>query len=152
MRRRERVLESSLREADVSLVTSSDAMREVLDLVQRVGDSDATVLITGENGSGKGVVARAVHASSPRAERPLVTVDMGTLSGGLVEAELFGHERGAFTDAKGERIGRFEMADGGTLFLDEVANCPLEQQSKLLRVLETGEYERLGSSVTRRAD
>ena len=117
-----------------------------------MGPSNTNVLITGENGSGKGLVARALHASSLRANQPLVSVNMGGLSEGVFDSELFGHVRGAFTDAKTDRVGRFEMAEGGTLFLDEVANIPLAQQAKLLRVLETGEYERVGSSKTRRAD
>jgi DNA-binding NtrC family response regulator len=110
------------------------------------------VLITGENGTGKGLVARAVHAVSARAPKPLVIVNMGGLSEGVFESELFGHVRGAFTDAKTDRVGRFELADGGTLFLDEIANVPLSQQNKLLRVLETGEFERVGSSKTHRAN
>ena len=135
-----------------ALIAQSTPMRPVLDLVARVGPSDATVLITGENGTGKGVIATALHAASPRAGRPLVSVNMGGLSESLFESELFGHVRGAFTDAKSDRIGRFEMAEGGTLFLDEIANVPLPQQAKLLRVLETRSYERLGSSRTQQAD
>jgi DNA-binding NtrC family response regulator len=110
------------------------------------------VLITGENGTGKGVAARALHAVSTRAAHPLATVNMGGLSEGLFESELFGHVKGAFTDAKADRVGRFELADRGTLFLDEIANLTLPQQARLLRVLETGEFERVGSSRTRRAD
>src|SRR5262249_52453138 len=124
----------------------------VLALIERVGPADANVLVTGENGTGKGAVAQALHAVSSRAARPLVTVNAGGLSESLFESELFGHERGAFTDAKTERVGRFELADGGTLFLDEIANVPLALQPKLLRVLETGEFERVGSSRTRRSD
>jgi DNA-binding NtrC family response regulator len=135
-----------------SLVAQSPEMRPVIELVERVGPSEANVLITGENGTGKGVVARAIHAVSPRAGRPLVTVNTGGLSETVFESELFGHVRGAFTDAKSDRVGRFELADGGTLFLDEIANISLSQQAKLLRVLETGEFERVGSSRTRRAD
>ena len=127
-------------------------MRPVLELIARVGPSDANVLITGENGTGKGMVAQALHAVSPRADRPLVTVNAGGLSEGVFESELFGHVKGAFTDAKADRVGRFELADGGTLFLDEIANVPLTLQAKLLRVLETGEFERVGSSRTRRVD
>jgi DNA-binding NtrC family response regulator len=134
------------------LLGDAPGMRQVLDLIERIGPSDANVLITGENGTGKGVVARLLHAASLRADKPLVTVDMGALSDNLIESELFGHVRGAFTDARSDREGRFEVADGGTLFLDEIGNLPLGQQSKLLRVLETGEFEPVGSSKTRRAD
>ncbi len=135
-----------------SVIAESPGMLSVLDVVARVGPSNAHVLITGENGSGKGVIAQALHAASGRSGRPMVTVNAGGLSEGIFESELFGHIRGAFTDAKVDRVGRFELADGGTLFLDEIANVPLNLQSKLLRVLETGEFERVGSSKTRRAD
>ncbi len=134
------------------LIADSEAMRPALELVRRVGPSDAGVLITGENGTGKEVIARTLHALSARAPKPMVTVNAGALSEGTFESELFGHVRGAFTDAKTDRVGRFELADGGTLFLDEIANVPLNLQPKLLRVLETGEFERVGSSQTRRAD
>jgi DNA-binding NtrC family response regulator len=134
------------------LVAQSPEMRPILELIERVGPSEANVLITGENGTGKGVVARALHAVSARASRPLVTVNTGGLSETIFESELFGHVRGAFTDAKADRVGRFELADGGTLFLDEIANITLPQQARLLRVLETGEFERVGSSKTRRAN
>ncbi len=134
------------------LVARAASMQPVLDIVARVGPSDANVLITGENGSGKGTVARALHAASARSARPLVTVNAGGLSEGIFESELFGHVKGAFTDAKADRVGRFELAEGGTLFLDEIANVPLNLQTKLLRVLETGEFERVGSSRTRRVN
>jgi len=134
------------------LIAGSAAMQPLLQLIERVGPSDANVLVTGENGSGKGTVALALHARSARATKPLITVNAGGLSEGVFESELFGHVRGAFTDAKADRVGRFEMADGGTLFLDEIANVPLSLQPKLLRVLETGEFERVGSSMTRRVD
>jgi DNA-binding NtrC family response regulator len=134
------------------LIAESPAMRPALELIERVGPSDANVLITGENGTGKGVIARALHAASPRAGKPLVMVNMGGFAEGVFESELFGHVKGAFTDAKADRQGRFELADGGTLFLDEIANVPMNQQTKLLRVLETGEFERVGSSKSRRAD
>jgi len=134
-----------------SLIADSPAMAPVLQVIARVGPSEANVLITGEHGSGKGVVAQALHAVSPRARRPLVTVNTGGLSESLFESELFGHVKGAYTDAKSDRVGRFELADGGTLFLDEIANVPLSQQARLLRVLETGEFERVGSSRTRQA-
>jgi len=107
------------------------------------------VLVTGENGTGKGTVAQAIHSVSGRAGKGLVTVNAGGLSEGVFESELFGHVKGAFTDAKTDRVGRFELADGGTLFLDEIANVPLNLQPKLLRVLETGDFERVGSSRTR---
>jgi DNA-binding NtrC family response regulator len=135
-----------------NLVAASPAMRPVLELIARVGPSEANVLVTGENGTGKGVVAAALHAASPRASRPMVTVNAGGLSEGVFESELFGHVKGAFTDARTDRVGRFELADGGTLFLDEIANVALPQQVKLLRVLETGEYERVGSSKTRKVN
>ncbi|HEX8476058.1 MAG TPA: sigma-54 dependent transcriptional regulator [Pyrinomonadaceae bacterium] len=134
------------------MIAESPAMQPVLELVARIAPSDANVLITGENGTGKGVVARALHALSLRAAKPLVTVNAGALSEGVFESELFGHVKGAFTDAKTDRVGRFELADRGTLFLDEIANVPLTLQTKLLRVVETGEFERVGSSQTRRAD
>src|SRR5688572_4496194 len=134
------------------LLAESAAMRPVLDIIARVGPSDANVLITGENGTGKGLVAQALHAVSPRANRPMVTVNAGGMAEGVFESELFGHMKGAFTDAKVDRVGRFELADGSTLFLDEIANVPLNQQAKLLRVIETGEFERLGSSKTRKVN
>jgi DNA-binding NtrC family response regulator len=135
-----------------SVIAESPGMRSILDVISRVGPSNAHVLITGENGSGKGVIAQALHAASERAGRAMVTVNAGGLSEGIFESELFGHIRGAFTDAKADRVGRFELADGGTLFLDEIANVPLNLQAKLLRVLETGDFERVGSSKTRRVD
>ena len=134
------------------LIADSAAMQPVLQIIARVGPSDANVLITGENGTGKGVVAQALHAVSSRTNRPMVTINAGGVSEGVFESELFGHVKGAFTDAKQDRVGRFELADGSSLFLDEIANVPLSQQQKLLRVLETGEFERLGSSRTRKAD
>ncbi|HEX5733149.1 MAG TPA: sigma-54 dependent transcriptional regulator [Blastocatellia bacterium] len=134
------------------LIAESPAMQPVLEIISRVGPSEANVLITGENGTGKGVVAQTLHAVSDRASKPLVTVNLGGLSEGVFESELFGHVKGAFTDAKTDRVGRFEMAEGGTLFLDEIANLPHKHQPKLLRVLETGEFERVGSSKTHRAN
>ncbi|MDT7688149.1 MAG: hypothetical protein QOE46_908 [Acidobacteriota bacterium] len=134
------------------LIAESAAMQPVLELMQHVGPSDANVLITGENGTGKEVVARTLHALSHRASKTLVAVNAGALAEGTFESELFGHVRGAFTDAKSDRVGRFELADGGTLFLDEIANVPLNLQPKLLRVIETGEFERVGSSQTRRVN
>jgi DNA-binding NtrC family response regulator len=137
---------------DPTLIAESPGMLPVMELIARVGPSEANILVTGENGTGKGVVARALHAVSARCEIPMVTVNTGGLSEAVFESELFGHVRGAFTDAKTDRVGRFELADGGTLFLDEIANISLAQQAKLLRVLETGEFERLGSSKTRTAN
>ena len=134
------------------LIAESEAMQPVLDLLRHVGPSDANVLITGENGTGKEIVARTLHALSNRASKSMVAVNAGALAEGTFESELFGHVRGAYTDAKTDRVGRFELADGGTLFLDEIANVPVNLQPKLLRVLETGEYERVGSSQTRRVD
>jgi DNA-binding NtrC family response regulator len=131
-----------------TLIAQSAAMRPVLDMIARVGPSDANVLITGENGTGKGLVAQALHAVSARAGKPIISVNMGGLPEGVFESELFGHVRGAFTDAKADRAGRFELADGGTLFLDEIGNIPLSQQAKILRTIETGEFERVGSSRT----
>src|SRR3954465_1981185 len=135
-----------------TFIAESRAMRPLLELISRVGPSDANILITGEHGTGKEVVAKTLHALSARASKPLVTVNTGALSEGTFESEVFGHVKGAFTDARTDRIGRFELADGGTLFLDEIANVPIKQQAKLLRVLETGEMERVGSSKTKKVD
>ncbi|MGH8158429.1 MAG: sigma-54-dependent transcriptional regulator [Rhodanobacter sp.] len=133
-------------------MAESPAMRRVLALVERIAPSDANVLVLGENGTGKGVIAQYLHQRSARAARSLVKVNMGGIAESVFESEMFGHVRGAYTDAKSERIGRFELADGGTLFLDEVGNVPASQQPKLLRVLEDGEFERLGSSRTQSVD
>ena len=135
-----------------TLIAESAAMRPVQELIARVGPSDANVLITGEHGTGKEVVARTLHSISTRAAKPMVTVNMGGLAEGVLESELFGHVKGAFTDARADRVGRFELADGGTLFLDEIANMPMGQQARLLRVIESGEFERVGSSKTRRVN
>ncbi len=134
------------------MIAEAPAMLPVLQMIARVGPSDASVLITGESGVGKGLIAQALHAASARSAQPFVVVNTGGLSESLFESEFFGHVKGAFTDAKADRAGRFELADGGTLFLDEIANVPLSQQAKLLRAIETGEFERVGSSRTRRAD
>jgi len=135
-----------------ALIASAPAMRPVLEIMARVGPSDANVLITGEHGTGKEVVAQTLHRLSARSDRTLVAVNTGALPEGTFESELFGHVKGAFTDARADRIGRFELANRGTLFLDEIANVPIRQQAKLLRVLETGEIERVGSSNTRKVD
>ena len=134
------------------MIATAPSMQPVLATMARIGPSDANVLITGEHGTGKEVVAQTLHALSQRASRSIVAVNTGALPEGTFESELFGHVKGAFTDARNERIGRFELADGGTLVLDEIANIPTRQQAKLLRVLETGEMERVGSSKTRRVD
>jgi DNA-binding NtrC family response regulator len=133
-------------------IAQSEAMRPVVDLIRRVAPAQASVLVTGEPGTGKGLVARLLHELSPRAEQPFVSVNMGSIPETMFESEMFGHVKGAFTDAKQDRVGRFEVADGGTLFMDEIGNVPVSQQAKLLRVLERGEFERVGSSRTQRAD
>lgn len=134
------------------LIATSSAMRPVLRIIERVAPSDANVLITGEHGTGKEVVARHLHAASARHANPLITVNMGGFAEGIFESELFGHVRGAFTDARADRVGYFELADGGTLLLDEIANASAQVQAKLLRVLERGELTRVGSSKVRRID
>jgi formate hydrogenlyase transcriptional activator len=128
------------------IVGQSEPLKKALRNVEQVAASDSTVLIYGETGTGKELIARAIHNLSGREERPLVKVNCGAISAGLVESELFGHEKGAFTGALQQRVGRFELADGGTIFLDEVSELPLETQVKLLRVLQEGEFERVGSS------
>src|SRR5256884_5577978 len=153
--RRGRKLEAEnqmLRGSMPNVIAESPAMRAVIEMISRVAPSDANVLITGENGTGKGLVAQALHALSSRATRTMITVNMGGLSETLFESELFGHVKGAFTDAKADRAGRFELADDSTLFMDEIANIPLAQQAKLLRVIETGDFERVGSSKTLHAN
>ena len=144
--------QSLRREGVPDMVAESPAMRAVMRLMERVGPSEANAVILGEHGTGKEVAARWLHAASARALRPMITVNVGGLSEGVFESELFGHLKGAFTDAKADRIGRFELADGGTLLLDEIANITLGQQAKLLRVLQIGELERVGSSKTRKVD
>jgi DNA-binding NtrC family response regulator len=134
------------------LVAQSRAMQPILHLMERIAPSEAHVLITGEHGTGKEVAARWLHAASRRASKPFIAVNAGGVSEGVFESELFGHVKGAFTDAKNDRAGCFELAEGGTLFLDEIANMPMPQQAKLLRVLQVGEYHPVGSSRVRRAD
>jgi DNA-binding NtrC family response regulator len=154
--RRSRRLESEnrllRRDGAPELIAGSAAMRPVLQLMERVAPSDANVLITGEHGTGKEVVAQWIHAASGRAARALVAVNLGGLSENLFESEMFGHVKGAFTDARADRIGRIELAEGGTLLLDEIGTLALRQQAKLLRVIETGEVERVGASRSRRID
>ena len=155
LRRSQRLESENLalrRDGAPQLIAESAVMQPILRLMERIGPSDANALITGEHGTGKEVVAAWLHAASPRAARAMVTVNLGGLSEGVFESELFGHTKGAFTDAKTDRVGRFELADGGTLFLDEIANLSLAQQAKLLRVLQEGEFERVGSSRSRRVD
>lgn len=137
---------------DTDFIAESPAMQRVMAMLAKIAPSDANVLLLGENGTGKGVIAQRLHALSARASQPFIKVNMGGIAETVFESEMFGHVRGAYTDAKTERMGRFELADGGTLFLDEVGNVPATQQPKLLRVLEEGEFERLGSSQTRHAD
>ena len=156
-RRRGRLLEAEvalLRDAGKSatFIAESRAMQPVLQVISRVGASDANVLITGENGTGKGLVAGVLHDHSPRAAKALVTVDVGSLSETVFESEMFGHVKGAFTDARADRVGRIELADGGSLFLDEIANIPPKFQAKLLRAVETGQFEPVGSSRPRHSD
>jgi DNA-binding NtrC family response regulator len=153
-RARQLELENRLLRAEgmPEFIAGAPNMQPVLELIAQVGPSDANVLITGEHGTGKEIVAKLLHAASPRSRMALVAVNAGGLPEGTFESEIFGHVKGAFTDARTDRVGRFELANGGTLFLDEIANVPLRQQAKLLRVLETGELERVGSSQTRRVD
>src|SRR6201984_1698924 len=139
-------------ESRPTFLAKSPAMAPVLELIGQIGPSDANVLSTGEHGTGKEVVARTLHAVSQRASRLMVSVNTGAVPEALFESELFGHVKGAFTDARFDRIGRFELADGGTIFLDEIGNVPLRQQAKLLRVLEGGGIERVGSSRALRVD
>jgi len=149
--RRTRALEAAnnqLTAAKGELVADSPAMQPVLETIERVASSDANVLITGESGCGKGLVARIIHDKSARRDASFVIVNIGSLAETVFESEMFGHVKGAFTDARVDRIGRFELADGGTLFLDEIANIPVGQQARLLRVLEDGQFEKLGSSRT----
>jgi DNA-binding NtrC family response regulator len=141
-----------LRGEDADFIGKSPAMKHVLEMVTRVAPSDANVLLTGENGTGKSMLAQFIHARSGRSNKAFVKVNMGAIPDSLFESEMFGHVKGAFTDAKGDRLGRFELAEGGSLFLDEIANISLAQQAKLLRVLEEREYEKVGSSRTQKAD
>jgi len=137
---------------NTDMVVVSDAMQKVIAMLQRVAHSDASILLRGENGTGKNLLAEQVHAWSARADKPMISVNMGSIPENLFESEMFGHVRGAFTDAREGRIGRFELADGGTLFLDEIGNLPLLQQAKLLRVLESGDFEKVGASKTQHSN
>lgn len=155
-RRSERQLSKSqallLDEPGDGFIAESPPMQRLMNDLARIADSDVNVLLLGENGTGKSAIAHRLHQSSPRREQPFVKVDIGGIAPTLFEAELFGHVRGAYTDARQDRAGRFELADGGTLFLDEIGNLPLEQQPKLLRAIEDREFERLGTSRTQRVD
>jgi DNA-binding NtrC family response regulator len=133
-------------------IAESAVMQPVLETIERIAPSDANVLITGESGCGKGLVASIIHDRSGRRSASFVVVNIGSLAETVFESEMFGHVKGAFTDARTDRTGRFELADTGTLFLDEIANIPVSQQARLLRVLEDGQYEKLGSSRTERTD
>ena len=139
-------------EAYTELVTYSPAMKNVMDIIEQVAHSDVNVLLTGENGTGKSMFARYIHKISKRNENSMISINMGAVTESLFESEMFGHLKGAFTDAKSTRIGRFELADEGTLFLDEIANTPYSQQNKLLRVLEDSNFEKVGSSKTQTVD
>ncbi|MDE3058711.1 MAG: sigma-54-dependent Fis family transcriptional regulator [Bacteroidota bacterium] len=127
-------------------------MKEIIHVIQQVAQTDITVLVTGESGVGKEVVAQAIHATSRRSKKPMVTVNCGAIPEGIIESELFGHEKGSFTGASETRKGYFEIADGGTIFLDEIGELPLGVQVKFLRVLENGEFNRVGSSAARSVD
>ena len=137
---------------DHGIIGSSVQIREIVEVVEQVAPTDITVLITGESGAGKEVIAKAIHAASGRSKKPFITVNCGAIPEGIIESELFGHERGSFTGASDQRKGYFELADGGTIFLDEIGELPLSAQVKFLRVLENGEFLRVGSSVSRRVD
>ncbi|PUA29613.1 MAG: sigma-54-dependent Fis family transcriptional regulator [Cellvibrio sp. 79] len=147
-----RALQQRLEQAQPELVWRSDVMNRLMEQLAAVAFSEASILLTGENGTGKSHLAQWIHSQSARAAQPFIAVNMGAIPETLFESEMFGHKKGAFTDAKENRIGRFELAQQGSLFLDEIACIPVAQQSKLLRVLESGEFEMLGSSRTLRAD
>ncbi len=144
--------EIKLKHNHEKIIGNCEKLKYVLFRVEQSAPLDTTVLVLGETGTGKELIARAIHNASSRKDRPMIKVDCASLPSNLVESELFGHEKGAFTGADSKRIGRFELASGATIFLDEIGELPLELQSKLLRVLQEGEYERLGSSKTRRTD
>jgi DNA-binding NtrC family response regulator len=137
---------------DLGIVGGSVEMQKIAEVVRQVAPTDITVLITGESGVGKEVVAKAIHVMSSRGKKPLITVNCGAIPEGIIESELFGHERGSFTGASDQRKGYFELADGGTIFLDEIGELPLSAQVKFLRILENGEYQRVGSSAPRKVN
>jgi transcriptional regulator with PAS, ATPase and Fis domain len=134
---------------EYGIIGESVEMRKIVEVIEQVAPTDITVLVTGESGTGKEVIAKAIHAASPRNKKPLITVNCGAIPEGIIESELFGHERGSFTGASEQRKGYFELADGGSIFLDEVGELPLSAQVKFLRILENGEFLRVGSSVPR---
>jgi len=146
------VLRQQNKEQTPTLIWRSPSMIKLVEEIEQIAKTDATVLLTGENGTGKSSIAMLIHQQSHRSDNALVTVNMGAIPESLFESEMFGHKKGAFTDAKENRIGRFEMANEASLFLDEIANIPLAQQAKLLRVLESNEYEMVGSSITQKSD
>lgn len=135
-----------------SIIGNSFAIQEIKQIIKQVAPTDITVLITGESGVGKEVIAKALHTSSLRSQKPMITVNCGAIPEGIIESELFGHEKGSFTGAGETRKGYFEIADGGTIFLDEIGELPLSTQAKFLRVLENGEFMRVGSNITRKVD
>lgn len=137
---------------EYGILGESVAIRKIVEVMEQVAPTDITVLISGESGVGKDVIARAIHAASNRSKKPLMAVNSGAIPEGIIESELFGHERGSFTGASDQRKGYFELADGGTIFLDEIGEMPLPAQVKLLRILENGEFQRVGSSVPRRVN
>ncbi len=137
---------------ELGILGESMEMRKIVEVIEQVAPTDITVLISGESGVGKEVIAKAIHAASPRSKKPLVAVNCGAIPEGIIESELFGHERGSFTGATEQRKGYFELADGSTIFLDEIGELPLAAQVKFLRVLENGEFQRVGSSVPRRVN
>lgn len=146
------LLKDQLNAASMPIVAQSAAMKALLAKLTKLALSDMSILLTGENGTGKSLLAEFVHDHSPRSDSPFISVNMGAIPESLFESEMFGHVKGAFTDAKSMRIGRFELAESGTIFLDEIANVPMTQQSKLLRVLEARQFEKVGSSKTQDVD
>jgi DNA-binding NtrC family response regulator len=152
LNRKNRALNQRLENVKPELVWQSDSMNQLMQQLTAVAETDANILLTGENGTGKSQLAHWIHLNSARAQQAFIAVNMGAIPETLFESEMFGHKKGAFTDAKEQRIGRFELAKGGSLFLDEIATIPVAQQAKLLRVLESGEFEMLGSSQTQRTD
>ncbi len=152
MRDGDESVERSSFQEEHNIIGNSLEIQEIVEVIQQVAPTDITVLITGESGVGKEVVGQAIHAASKRAHKPIVTVNCGAIPEGIIESELFGHEKGSFTGASDSRKGYFEIADGGTIFLDEIGELPLATQVKFLRILENGEFMRVGSPTAKRAD